>query len=220
MAIELEDEHEVAERVRAWLRNNGATLIGGIAAGIVMIYGWNWWQDSRVERRVTAATQFEALVRAGEAGETETLDALARSLAQEFPETPYAAFAQLHLAESRLRRGELDGARDALLGARDLVGKDSALAALLAIRLARLEIALDQPQAALDRLQGLDKSYDGLAAGLRGDALAKLQRFDDARSAYREALTLLDGGGPNSEIVQRKLADLGDAVAGEPAPDA
>ena len=45
MAIdELLDEHEQGERVRAWLRENALGIIGGIALGLGLIYGWQWWQ--------------------------------------------------------------------------------------------------------------------------------------------------------------------------------
>lgn len=40
MAIDdLLDEHEQSERVRNWLKNNGAGMIGGIALGLAVIFG-------------------------------------------------------------------------------------------------------------------------------------------------------------------------------------
>lgn len=44
MAIDdLLDEHEQGERVRTWLRDNAAGLIGGLALGLLLIWGWRWW---------------------------------------------------------------------------------------------------------------------------------------------------------------------------------
>ena len=43
MAIDdLLDEHEQSERVRSWLRKNGASIIGGVAIAIGAIAGWQW----------------------------------------------------------------------------------------------------------------------------------------------------------------------------------
>lgn len=215
MAIELEDEHEVGERVRAWLRNNGGTLLGGMALGIGLIFGWNWWQDSRVEHRITAATQFDALVRAADEGDLDTAGIMAQSLIDGFADTPYALFGQLRLAELNNQQGAIDAARQALDTASGLKIEDAALGALLGLRIAQLEISMDQPQAALDRLASIDPAFIALTAQLRGDALVKLGLADQAREAYREALTRMDSTEPLRQIVERKLAELGDSQASE-----
>lgn len=214
MALELEDEHELSERVKAWLRENGGTLLGGVALGIALIFGWNWWQDARLEHRLTAATQFGALEAAVERKDLDAARDLARSLAADFGDTGYALLAQLRLADLELLRGENEAARETLLAARALIGKDPAAVALVATRLARVEIALGQAGSALERLDGIDPAFAGIAAQLRGDALARLERTQEAREAYREALTLLDSGSPQREFVERKLAELA------PAPEA
>ena len=51
MAIDdLLDEHEQSEHVRTWLRDNGAGLIGGIALGLALIGGWQWWQKQQAQQ--------------------------------------------------------------------------------------------------------------------------------------------------------------------------
>ena len=214
MAIELEDEHEVGEQVKAWLRENGGTLITGIALGVAGIFGWNWWQSSRFEQRITAATQFGALTAAAEAGDLEAASALAESLADS-GSGGYRLFAQLRLADLQLSRGELDAARQTLAAAAGKLSKDPVTGALVAVRLARLDLADGAPQQALDRLSGVDPAFAGIAAGLRGDALVQLGRLDEAREAYREALTHAAAVGPQREIIERKLAQLGPAAAPE-----
>jgi predicted negative regulator of RcsB-dependent stress response len=58
MAIELMDEHEKGEHVRAWLRQNGSAIVTGVALGLAAIFGWQWWQGSQSEHRVTASIQY------------------------------------------------------------------------------------------------------------------------------------------------------------------
>jgi predicted negative regulator of RcsB-dependent stress response len=216
MAIELEDEHELGERVKTWLRENGSTMITGVALGVAGIFGWNWWQAAKVEHRITAATQFEALTDAVAADDVDSVASLAASLSEGYRDTGYAALGQLRLADLRAARGESDAARDALVAAEGMVKNDPATAALIAIRLARIDLAAGRSQAALDRLERVDPTFAAVASQLRGDALRDLNRTEEARAAYREALTLLDASAaPQREIIERKLAQLSIALAPE-----
>ena len=58
------DEYEQGERVRAWLRNNGSSLIGGVALGLACLGGWQWWQGQQANEKVQAAIEFSAFDKA------------------------------------------------------------------------------------------------------------------------------------------------------------
>lgn len=213
MALELMDEHERGESVRAWLRQNGSSIVTGIAIGVAFLAGWQWWGNSKVEHRVTAATQYQSLTDAVERKDPEMVVALSDELAKSYADTPYAALAALQLADVKFAAGDRDAAIKALEQASSL-GKDPAFAALADLRRGRVLLAAGQPDAALKLVEGTpDDLYTGLAAELRGDALHALGRSDDAREAYQAALTALDTGAPNRRIVEMKLADLGGAPA-------
>lgn len=205
------DELEQGERVRNWLRQNGSTIITGIALGVAMIFGWQWWQNSRAEHKLTAATQYEALVEAGEKSDRETMRALAEALAKDYADTPFAVLAALRLAESQSAAGENEAALATLEAA---AGKaaDPALNDLLVLRAARLQIALGQHEAALSRIATVGNAYVALAAELRGDASLALGRREEALEAYKEALEHLDEAAPARGIVQMKRDDLATAA--------
>jgi predicted negative regulator of RcsB-dependent stress response len=77
-----------------------------------------------------------------------------------------------------------------------------------------LKYAQGKPQeaiAALDAIKGA--SFVALAQELRGDALVKLGRPDDARKAYQAAIAAMGDSAPQRGVVQTKLDDL--AVAGK-----
>ena len=212
MALELMDEHEKGERVRAWLRQNGGAIVTGVSLGLVLIFGWQWWQRSQVEHRVTAATQYQALSDALERKESDTVVAVADELAKKYDDTPYAALAAMQVADLKLAAGDEAAALKALEQVAALAGKDPALAALANLRRARVLLASGDAAAALTLAESLpEKHYAGLAAELRGDALHALKRDDEAREAYRAALTELDTGAPTRRIVEMKLSDLGGA---------
>jgi predicted negative regulator of RcsB-dependent stress response len=212
MALELMDEHEKGEHVRAWLRQNGSAIVTGVAIGLAGIFGWQWWQRSQVEHRVTAATQYQALTDAVERKEADTVAALAAELGKNYQDTPYAALAALQLAEVRLTAGDNAAATDALAQVAGL-SKDPALAGLASLRAARVALSGGDAEAALKHADAVPKEmYAGFVAEVRGDAMHALDRDEDARKAYEEALTALDTGAPNRRIVEMKLADLGGSL--------
>lgn len=215
MALEMMDEHERGERVREWLRQNGTAIVTGVGLGLAAIAGWQWWQRSEVEHRNTAAEQYQALTEALERKELDTVTAVADELSKRYEDTPYAALAQLQLADQKLAAGDRKAAGAALEQAARLT-QDPALAALAELRRARVLLADGDAQGALALADEQPKDlYAGIAAELRGDALLALDRRDEAREAYRAALTELDTGAPNRRIVELKLTDLGGAPAAE-----
>jgi predicted negative regulator of RcsB-dependent stress response len=208
MALELMDEHEQGEKVRAWLRSNGGAIIGGVAIGLLLIFGYQWWERSKIEHKLTAATNYQALSDAIETKDDATASALATELAEKFSDTPYAALAALRVSGAKLQAGDAASATSTLESARASAG-DPALQALVDLRLARVELGDGKAEAALQRLDKIDAGFAGLVAEARGDALYALGRMDDARTAYQDALTALDTGAATRNLVEMKLADLG-----------
>lgn len=216
MALELMDEHEQGEKVRAWLRQNGGAIIGGVAIGLALIFGYQWWERSQIEHKLTASTNYAALSEAVDNKDDATANALATELGDKYADTPYATLAALRVSGSRVQAGNLADASTALEKARS--GTDDAtLQALVDLRLARIEIGDGKAEAALQRLAAIKgDAFKGLAAEARGDALFALGRNDEAVTAYQDALTALDTGAANRMLVEMKLADLGAAPTAQP----
>lgn len=205
MSMELMDEHEQGERVRAWLRENGASIVTGIALGVAAIGGWQWWTNTQANHRATASAQFAALAKAVEANDRDGQLALAKSLRDEFSDTPYAVLAAFDVADQQIVTGETQAAVQTLRDALAAV-KDPSLKALTETRLARALLAAGDADGALGVLGNAE-----LAGGheLRGDALRALGRKDEAIAAYRKAIDSYADGLPNRRLVEMKLLDLG-----------
>ena len=59
MAIDdLLDEHEQSERVRSWLRKNGASILGGVVIAIGAIAGWQWYQKDQGGKLASANVEY------------------------------------------------------------------------------------------------------------------------------------------------------------------
>jgi predicted negative regulator of RcsB-dependent stress response len=201
------DDHEQGERVREWLRANGAAITTGIAIGLAGILGWQWWQHNQGQHRLDAAAMFQSLEKAADDKDSATFDQLAAELGGKFKNTPYGTMALLRQASEK----EGQGLNEAVGAA-----QSPALAALARLRLARVQLAAGEAQAALDELAKMPaEDFTGLAAEVRGDALLALDRRDEAAAAYQDALTNLETGAPNRSVVEMKLADLG-VAASEP----
>lgn len=207
MSMELMDEHEQGEHVRTWLRENGASIIGGIAIGIAGIMGWKWWQGSQITQQVEAAAQYASLVDAAGRDDRDGAEAIAKSLQSGFKDSGYSAMAAFTLADLQLKAGETQAAADTLRAALAAT-EDAALKSLVRTRLARVLIAAGQAEAALESLPAA-ADEGAMAAELRGDALQALGRSQDAIAEYRKAYDAYDDGLPNRRLVEMKLLDLG-----------
>lgn len=199
------DEHEQGERVRAWLRENGSSIVTGIAIGIAAIGGWQWWNANQRSQAQDASAQYVALTTAVDAQDRDLAEGVAKSLRDEYSRTPYATLAALALADLQLGAGETAGAVETLAAAKDAAA-DPLLAELVAARLARAEIAAGNAERAL---QMLSEAKRGSTLDTRGDALLALGRRDEAKAAYQAAIESMDETLPLRRIVELKLLDLG-----------
>jgi predicted negative regulator of RcsB-dependent stress response len=213
MAFDVLDEHEQGELVQKWLRENAASIAIGIALGLILIFGWQQWKAHRARHAADASAQYQALADAFDAKRNDDAKTLAEALRKDYPDTAYATFAAMRLADLASDKGDLKSAAETLEGAEQHAGAP-ALKQLAGINLAKVKLALGDADGALKLIDGLPKGdYAALAGEVRGDILAKLHRGDDARAAYQDALTHLDPQAPNRQFVQMKLDDLGGAKA-------
>ncbi len=200
MAIDdLLDEHEQSERVLAWLRSNGAGLVGGVILGLALILGWQWWRGRQSADAMRAGDDYQALLKSLEAKDLKRAQAETAGLV----DTPYAALAALDLAKAQVDAGQRDAALATLKGADS---EDPALRQVIRQRQARLLLDAGKPADALQALQG---ATDAASLDVRGDAQVALGKRDDARASYADALARLDVASPAHRLLELKLTDVG-----------
>ena len=203
MAIDdLLDEHEQGERVRGWLRENGAGIIGGVVVGLALIYGWQWWQKQQASEQVEASARYQSAIDKLQAGKL----AEAKPHIAALPEGIYDTLGALAMAKAQLDDGKRD---DAIATLRAVHAKDPALDAIVRDRLARLLIDAGKAKDALALLAGAEA--DAQVLQVRGDAYAALGQQAQARDAYAKALVQLEVGAPQRRMVELKLAEVGGA---------
>ena len=205
MAIDdLLDEHEQGEKVRTWLQANGIGLIGGVALGLALIGGWQWWQKQQERAQIQVGEHYQAAVDSIHARNLKQ----AQSLVAALPHGTYATLAALELAKAQLDAGQRD---DAIATLRKANAAEPALAAVVTQRLARLLIDAGKAGEALKILPA--QSTDAETLQTRGDAQFALGHRDDARADYAQALTHMDVGAPQRRLVELKLSEVGGTSA-------
>ena len=201
MAIDdLLDEHEQSERVRSWLRNNGAGLLGGVVLGLAVILGWQWWQKDQAGKKEQAYQSYQTAVEGLAKGDLKKTQGAVDALVKE--DELYADVAGLQLAKAQIQAGE----RDAAIATLRTLTPDDALRPLVNLRLARLLIDAGKHDEAL---KVLDESDDASSLEVRGDALLATGKTKEAQDAYIRALTTLDAVSPQRRLVELKLIDAG-----------
>lgn len=210
MAIDdLLDEHEQGERVRSWLRKNGAGLIGGVVVGLGLIMGGQWWQKQQLSHAAEAGRRYDAVVKGVEAGKLDDAAKAMQELSTAKAAGIYVDLAALDLAKAQVTAGKNDEAIKTLRN----IQADGALKRVVDQRLAKLLIDGNQGAEADKLLAGYD---DGISLEIRGDAAQAQGQRDAARDLYTKALAQVAVGAPQRALLEVKLTDAGGTVP-EPA---
>ncbi|MFQ6005261.1 MAG: YfgM family protein [Woeseia sp.] len=208
---ELLSEKEQIEAMRAWWRENGRFVIGGVVLGVAILIGWNRWQDHQLTTRLEASAVFETLAEGVNDGRLEASEAAADDLYQNYASTTYAGLARLAMARLYMDKGRDQDAADTLSALLAMRGRDE-LKMIARLRLAKIYLYQDKPQSIIDLLSGFAgtafaASYDELI----GDAHAAMGQTKQAAAAYGRAMND-DIRAPtvNRSLIQMKIVDLPD----------
>ncbi|WP_305803999.1 tetratricopeptide repeat protein [Stenotrophomonas sp. YIM B06876] len=211
MAIDdLLDEHEQSERVRTWIRKNGAGILGGVVFSIAVIGGWQWWQRQQVSQLAEANARYDAVIRSLQ---SKDLAEAAKDVAalEGGKASIYADLAALELAKAQVDAGKSEAAIATLRA----VKAEGEFKLLIEQRIARLLIETGKPDEALKLLA---TGEDSASLEIRGDALMAQSKRDEARELYSRALARLDVAAPQRRLLETKLTDAGGTVV-DPAAE-
>ena len=199
-------EEERVEALKGWWKENGTSTVIGIALGIAVIVGWNYWQEHKKDQANQASALYDQLLKAAETDQKDSVDKLAKRLQEQFVNSNYAAYAGLFQAKLKVQQGDIAAAKAILKKIAD--GKDKELSHIAKIRLVKLMLASGEYEQGLQVINDVDQAaaakfsdnYDELV----GDLYVALDRFDEARTSYQKALK----NGYQSPLLQLKIDDL------------
>lgn len=203
MSDHLTDEEQV-EKVKAWLKENGTSIVAGVVIGLGGIFGWQFWDSYQANKAAEGAEAYDRFVQVAQQSEPGKTAEELEKLDESFAKSAYSHFAALELARQQAEAGELDAARATLEKTRADI-RDGAMQAVIDLRLARLlmsEGRLDEAGAMIGKLDA--GAFAAEAASLRGQIAWMQGKNDEARAALEEARTL----GSSDEIVNYLLTEL------------
>jgi predicted negative regulator of RcsB-dependent stress response len=204
----METEEEQVERLKAWLKENGLSIVFGVVIGVGGIGGYNYWKHVQETTAAEASSHFTQMIDALSSDDDVSLQLQADILIDKYGSTEYALMAYLALARKHVDSGEFADAEAAL---QQVIGSaaQQPLAYLARTRLAAVLIQTEQYEQALSTLAiEFPAEFAALVDELRGDVLARQGKSGEAIAAYRKA-QLAEPGPANPDFLRQKLDDLG-----------
>jgi predicted negative regulator of RcsB-dependent stress response len=211
-------DNEREEQLRRWWSDNWAWIIGGVALGLALLAGWQYWQRYQAQKGESDESTYLAVVRSLDAGKRDDAARQSTELRQRRPGSPYADQADLALARAAVEARQYDEAAGLLKRVAD-GSRDAELRLVAQTRLARVLLEQGKPDEALALL---DVAKAGAFAGqvhdIRGDALAAKGDVVGARKEYESALAAAKGeAAVDQAFIELKRDSLLQAAAA-PAP--
>lgn len=210
-------DKEQLDHLRQWWRENGWFLVGGVAIGLLAIYGYRQYFVYRDGQSEAAAALYAAVKQATDDSDAAAAETVFQQLRADHPDNAYTYQAALLVA-----RGEVvtapDGAAEKLRFAMEGTS-DPDLAMVARLRLARVLAYREQYDEALSLLTvETPGEFSGRISEIRGDIYAARGDANAARTAYLEALVGSGAELLDRTFLQMKLADLPAALP-EVAPE-
>jgi predicted negative regulator of RcsB-dependent stress response len=205
---------EREEQLRRWWSENWAWIIGGVALGLSLLAGWQYWQRHQVQSAERDRSGYIAVLEALDRNQRDEAASQAKALREQRPDSAYADQADLALARAALERRDFDDAAVLLRGVADR-SKDPELRQTSRIRLARVLIEQGKHDEALAELDAAAAgAFAALVHEVRGDAHAAK---GDPTAARQEYETALEVAGPDIGL-DRAFVELKRDAQVRPSP--
>jgi predicted negative regulator of RcsB-dependent stress response len=187
--VSYETDEEKVEAIKKWWKENGLSVVAGTVLGLGAISGWQAWIDYQQRVAGEASSAFEQLLSSAPTEKSEVIVKQAAALTDDFGSTTYAKLSGLVTAKALYQAGDAAAAMTALQAV-IADAPDPAFASIAALRLARIQVAENQFDAAAATIAAHDHSpaFAGEFAAVRGDLAAGRGDFAAARAAYEQAL--------------------------------
>lgn len=213
-------DREQAERIKKWWKENYRAILAGFAVAALIISGWQYWKHRVQTRSATASAMYKNLSDALSGDNGPDALKIGDDLIAQYSDTPYAAQAALALAKYDVASNKPDDSMK-MLNWVVAHSKDQGLVLLAKLRLARVQLNVGDPEAALKTLDTKDAGgFTALYDEVRGDAYVALGDQDKARTAYSEALAKWNDQMGDKSLIQMKLNKVSATAGDKPASGA
>jgi predicted negative regulator of RcsB-dependent stress response len=203
------NEHEQWEAIKTWWKGNGVAVVMIVIIAVGLSFGFRYWQQSRVQKAEQASVLYDQLLLTSFSLKSDQLTTqVANDLEKNYSHTPYAALAAFIEAREAAEKNDLPGAQHKLQWVIDHAkGKD--LRQIARVRIARVLLALEQPEQALKLLEKVeDAAFMPAINQVKGDILLSQGKNKEARAAYEAALAAVPATEPIHAYLEMEVAQL------------
>lgn len=185
MALTSFEEQELNE-LKSWWQDNYKTIIAVVVLSLAGSFGWRYWQDHQVTKTQEISAQYDQIILSNQSAEVKNAEIDA--FAKEHNKTAYATLALFEKAKLAVEAKDYQLAAVALQQA-ITEAPDDILASLAALRLASVQLQLNETDAALATLnnQVKDASLEARKLLLIGDIQAAKGDKAAAKASYEQA---------------------------------
>ena len=207
--MDYKDEDEQVAAVKQWWDENGKFVIGAVVLAIAGNFGWTAYKDNKAATEALQSDAFQKVIEASQGDDLDALLAAASNVQTSNPGSEYAQLATLFAAKALVEKGELEQAAAQLQGVMNAVTIDQPTGAEARLRLAGLQLAMNQTAEALSLAsQSYPAAYQARALEVQGDALLAQGDRAGAKAAYQQAQNAV--GGNALPLLTYKLNELAD----------
>ncbi len=198
-------EDEDLVRAKAWWKENGSSIIGGVLIGTVMVVGYNFWQSYQEKHASEVAALYANYNNSPD--DSAALDALL----EVDDKATYTQLARLTAAKVAMEADDLELSESLLQGILSSQSDDS-LRSVAVLRLANVYLANDKPDAALDLLDAQPGAglplFQARVQELQGDTYLLKGDAEKAASFYESSIAAMQLLGQPYVLIQLKLDNL------------
>ncbi len=211
-------EKEQLEQIRQWIADYGWYLVGGVAIGLLGLFGFQRYQDGVAQSAEAASALYRELEAAVEDDDINEAERVLAALRSEYDSSPYTDNAALMLARMALV-SDTDRSIELLREVLE-TSPDEEVSMIARLRLARVLGWREQHDEALELLSVEEPgAFAARISEIRGDILLARGDTDGARAAYTAALITPGSESIDRGFLQMKLSSLVEAPP-LAAPDA
>ncbi|MBU2869785.1 tetratricopeptide repeat protein [Colwellia sp. E2M01] len=198
-------EEQQVEAIKGYWQRNGNTIIAGLVLGFGGFIGFNVYQDNKFEEQLMISDNYQAIIDESDAN-PEAFISAGEKFINENGSSSYASLTALALAKKSASHKDWVEVQKQLTTAINAAPTEG-IKAIASLRLARVQVQLEQYDAALATLNSnLPVSFTAAIEEIKGDSYLQQGKDDLARNAYQAAIAA--DGLATSPSLQLKLDDL------------
>jgi len=204
-------ERQQIEHFKGLVRENAPWAVTGVLIGVGALVGWQQYGAWQSHKSLDAADKYTQTLAALGRNDPDGAGKLVKELHDDYARTPYGDMAALAVAHYDVDTGKLAEAAT-LLEQVERDTKDAELKAVVRLRLARVQRALNKPDDALKTLAG-GPADSPAYADVRGDVLMDKGDAAGALTAWQAALAAKNLDPSARQLVELKVT----AAGGDPS---